>query len=251
VPERPRIGRIIGLNALPLWLGLEERLHGQVTFVDDVPGRLNRMLSFGELDVSMASAWHLATSSDLVALDDVAIAADGAVGSILIIADTPAYQRLHLTPHSATSAALCRLLVQGVSFTTLEEPVADVIARGEAALVIGDQALELARVGVGEYRTDVGALWRDRTGLPMVYGRVGARADANPALIAAVAEALAFGQYLWREDPERVMRAARRRYPFTDAMMRRYLQGLRWDLDPDLQAGLHEFLQRTRVEVAP
>lgn len=249
MPER--VGRIIGLNALPLWLGLQETLGGQVEFVDDVPGRLNRALGDGALDVSMTSAWHLASDPELIGLPDVAIAADGAVGSILILSDTPAYQRLHLTPHSATSAALCRLLVAGVEFTTLAEPVGDVLRRGEAALVIGDQALELARQGVGEYQTDVGALWHEQTGLPMVYGRVAHRADADPDLVAAVAAGCAHGQRLWQEDPERVMRAARRRFPFTDSMMRRYLQGLRWDLDGDLQRGLDEFLRRARVEVAP
>lgn len=245
----PKVGRIIGLNALPLWLGLEERLAGQVEFVDDVPGRLNEYLSAGTLDVSMASAWHVA-QGEYRSLPEVAIAADGAVGSILILSQTPTYARLHCTPHSATSTALCRVLLEGVELRMLDEPVMDVLARDDAVLVIGDQALELARQGIGAYRTDVGALWRECTGRGMVYGRVASQPDADPALVAAVSDALAYGQRLWRDDPDAVLAVAERRFPFPVSMMRRYLNGLRWDLGADVMAGLNEFLRRAQVAVA-
>ena len=90
-----------------------------------------------------------------------------------------------VTGQSASSVVLVRTLF----------PDAEVRPEGVAAdarLMIGDQALRSAFEDPTPHH-DLGALWRERTGLPMVFAVWAARADAPglPALDAALAAAVA------------------------------------------------------------
>ena len=129
VARHLRIGQIGFLNVYPMhWaLGVDAAQVG-------TPAELNAALIAGDLDVACISSIEYARHADeLMLLPSMCIAADGAVGSIFAISRGPLEQvrTVHVTPASATSVVLLRLLLSlrgcNPEFTTLTGPVAEAL----------------------------------------------------------------------------------------------------------------------------
>jgi predicted solute-binding protein len=81
---------------------------------------------------------------------------------------------LALDISSRTSVALTKILCArhwGIApvFTPAEPDMAAMLARADAALVIGDPALEIEPARYGATKLDLGEAWLALTGLPFVY----------------------------------------------------------------------------------
>src|SRR5215210_6151823 len=155
-----RLGRIGYVNMAPVFY----RLDAEVEEVVGVPTALNRQLVAGELDIapisSIAYARHAAS---LRLLPRLCVSSEGAVESIQLITKTP-LERLRtiaVTPESATSVVLTKVLFPNVEHVPLDEDA-------EAKLLIGDAALRSAFEDPTPHH-DLGRLWLERTGLPMVF----------------------------------------------------------------------------------
>ena len=108
-----RIGRINALNMYPLYHHLAGPEGQGLTFLDGLPTALNAALLEGRVDISAVSSIAYARNADqLQILPDACIAADGAVDSIQVFSHVPFEQlrTVAITPHSATSVALLRVL---------------------------------------------------------------------------------------------------------------------------------------------
>ena len=130
-----RVGRISALNMYPIYHGLERAEDPTLEFTDGVPTALNAALLEGRLDVSAVSSIAFARNADRLRLVPVAsITADGAVNSIQVFSRVPfeEIRTVAVTPHSATSVALLRILLDdGVApFTILDRPPAEALERG-------------------------------------------------------------------------------------------------------------------------
>ncbi|MDH3226083.1 MAG: menaquinone biosynthesis protein [Thermoleophilia bacterium] len=249
-----RVGRIAALNMYPIYHGLENGPRDDLTFEDGVPTQLNDALLRDELDISAVSSISYARNADQLKLLPVAsISANGAVDSIQVFSNVP-FQRLRhvaVTPDSATSVALLRVLVgaEPEPFRTLEGDPASALEDVDGVMLIGDQALEGLRAGLGTYRTDLSEVWRARTGLPMVFAVWAARGDvavARPDEVAALSQRLRSARGEYAKDPELVVVAAAERFPFSVEYIRSYFRRLRFDFGPAERAGLEHFLQLAR-----
>lgn len=248
---RLRVGRIAALNMYPLYHGLERAADPTLAFTDGVPTELNAALLEGRLDVSAVSSIAYARNADRLRLVPVAsITADGAVDSIQVFSRVP-FERLRtvaVTPHSATSVALLRVLLgPGVPFEVLDDAPAEALRRVDGVLLIGDEALGGLRSPVAPHRTDLGAVWRERTGHPMVFAVWAASAAAareQPEALTGLAALLSEARASYLADPEPVVAAAARRFPFPAEFIRPYLSRLRYEFGPAERAGLQEFLRR-------
>ena len=130
----------------------------------------------------------------------------------------------------------------------LEAPAA--LAGGEAVLLIADAALMAHRDRIAPHSLDLGELWQQRTGLPMVFAVWAAREDAavtRPAALDALCDAIASGSGAFAADPEGVARAAAQRFPFDEAYIRGYLGRLRYGFGDAERAGLEAFLDMARA----
>ena len=115
------------------------------------------------------------------------VSSEGAVDSIQLVSRIPLdlVRTIAVTPESATSVVLTKVLL----------PEADHVPLGEEAdarLLIGDAALKSAFEDPTPHH-DLGRLWLERTGLPMVFAVWAARepvADGMPELERALAESL-------------------------------------------------------------
>jgi len=249
-----RVGRISALNMYPIYHHLEHAALPGVTFTDGLPAALNAAVLDGSLHVSAMSSIAYARNADRLRLMPVGcIACEGAVDSIRLLSPVPLERITHVavTPHSASSVTLLRILLGGdVQFRTLDGDPAQAIARGEAVLLIADEALAAHRDAIAPYSIDLGELWQQHTGLPMVFAVWAAREDAartREPQIAALAASIDDAHAAYLADPRAVARYAAVRFPFPVDYIDGYLARLHYGFGPAERAGLARFLDMARA----
>lgn len=178
-----RLGAVSYLNTKPLVEGLDER-KDLFDLRFDVPAQCAALLHEGRIDVGLIPAIEY-LRGDYYIVPDIAITSDGPVASVAVFSRVPVEQihTLALDISSRTSVALTRVLCAtkwGIrpKLTASEPDLRAMLARADAALVIGDPALEIDAAAIGVDKIDLGSEWQALTGLPFVYamwtGRQGA-----------------------------------------------------------------------------
>jgi chorismate dehydratase len=261
VSERPRVGHIQFLNCLPIYWGLvRSGALLDVELTKDTPDRLNDALVRGDLDIGPISlVEYLRHAADLVLLPDLAVGSDGPVLSVNLVAQRPLAElgRVALGSTSRTSALLARMWLAELhdvhpAYFACPPELTAMLLEADAAVLIGDAALratyEAPRSGLAVY--DLGAVWREWTGLPMVFAVWAARrayAEANPGLVKEVHAAFvrSRGEALAHVDD--VAAQAARWEPFDPATLVRYFRTLDFSLGPRQLEGLTEFARRAAL----
>jgi len=160
-----------------------------------VPSDCARALAQGARDIGIIPAAAYTTIPDLVIIPDVAIAARTAVRSILLVSKMPIDQvrTVALDTSSITSVALTKILfakwLGGARiYTPMPPDLEAMLAECDAALLIGDPALQVDRT---RYITlDLAEEWIARTGKSFVFAFWAIRAQALAGRDAAmIAEA--------------------------------------------------------------
>ena len=231
-----RLGRISYVNMAPLFW----RLDASVEEVPGVPTELNRALLAGEVDLAPISSIEYARNADrLRILPRLCVSSEGAVDSIQLVSRAPlgSIASVAVTPESATSVALVRVLLPEAEHVALGEPA-------DARLLIGDAALQSMFEDPTPHH-DLGRLWRERTGLPMVYA-VFACVDRAPPETAALEDALLAAHEAARANPEELAREASARYGYPAGFLARYFEKLRYRFGPRERAGLLTFFELAR-----
>ncbi len=156
-----RIGCVKYLNARPLIFGWD----APVEF--DHPAVLCRKLAAGELDVAFVSSFEFLENPIYRIVDGVAIGSDGPVESVVLAHkhSLGATDEVALDPASRTSANLLHCLLAESGLKVRVVPSSD-----RAQLLIGDQAIRFRKAHGSEYQfRDLGAWWKELTGLPFVF----------------------------------------------------------------------------------
>ena len=155
-----KLGRISYANMAPVFF----RVDAEYEEVTGVPTELNRLLLAGELDTAPISSIEYARHADtLRLLPRLCVSSEGAVDSIQLVSRVPLEEikSVGITPESATSVVLTKVLLPHAAHVPLGEPA-------DAKLLIGDAALKSAFEDPTPHH-DLGRLWLERTGLPMVF----------------------------------------------------------------------------------
>jgi chorismate dehydratase len=228
-----RLGRIGYVNMAPVFY----RLDAEVEEIVGVPTELNRALLEGEVDVAPISSIEYARNAErLRLLPRLCVSSEGAVDSIQLVSRLPLedVRSVAVTPESATSAVLTKILLPEADHVPLGEPA-------DATLLIGDAALKSAFEDPTPHH-DLGRLWLDRTGLPMVFAVWAAREPVADGLW-ELEEALLASLRLARAEPETLAREASERYGYPAGFLARYFEKLRYRFGPRERAGLYTFLE--------
>jgi chorismate dehydratase len=227
-----RLGRISYVNMAPVFYRLEH----EVEEVTGVPTELNRQLVAGELDLAPISSIEWARNADrLRILPRLCVGSEGAVDSIQLVSKKPLEQvrTVAVTPESATSVVLTKVLLPEAEHVPLGE-------EADAKMLIGDAALQSAFEDPTPHH-DLGRMWLERTGLPMVFAVWAARIgtpgldELDRALAGAVAEA--------HEHSADVARAAAVQYGYPAGYLARYFEKLRYRFGERERAGLARFFE--------
>ena len=123
------------------------------------------------------------------------------------------------------------------------------LLEADAAVLIGDVALRAALDPANHnlHITDLGAAWRDWTGLPMVFAAWAVRrdfAEKHPGQVKDVHEAFLRSRELSLRELEEVAAAAARWEPFDAATLASYFRVLDFSLGERQVQGLREFARR-------
>jgi chorismate dehydratase len=173
--SRIRIGAVGYLNARPLVYGLEQSPRFSVRY--DVPARCADLLHADEIDLGLIpSIEYLRGSRSYEIVPDLAVASRGAVASVALYTrkEPRDIQSIALDTTSRTSVALTRVAAKHAfkidpALIPMAPDLPAMLARADAALIIGDKALFLDHEAEGARKIDLGELWTATTGLPFVY----------------------------------------------------------------------------------
>jgi chorismate dehydratase len=218
-----RLGAVSYLNTKPLVYGLDER-PDLFSLRFDVPAQCAALLHQHRIDVGLIPAIEYLRGEYRI-VPDVAIVSDGPVASVAVFSRVPTADitTLALDTSSRTSVALTHILCARrwdirPRFIPAEPDVRAMLSRAEAALIIGDLALDIDAEALGVQKIDLGSEWKALTGLPFVYamwsGRDGACgsehvAALNVARDRGAASLQAIAQVEAPADPARQQRVIR------------------------------------------
>jgi chorismate dehydratase len=202
--SRLKISAISYLNTAPLMWDFERGAAGgdRVTDYDisyTIPSACADALRAGTADIGIIPAAAYASIPDLVIIPDVAIAAQRAVRSILLVSKVPLdkwstqVRTVALDTSSMTSVALAKILFAkwlggARDYKAMPPDLDQMLATCDAALLIGDPALQVDR---NRYVTiDLAEEWVARTGKSFVFAFWAIRKQAlvgrDPAAIAEI-----------------------------------------------------------------
>lgn len=260
-----RLGHIDYSNCVPVHARLLERERpAGIQLVMGVPSELNEALSIGKIDVAPCSSIEYARHhEEYMVLPDLVIGSDGAVGSILMESAVPVEElggaSVWLPTASASSVVLLRILLEkryGVvprySWFHQADAGDPVGVHARAVLRIGDTALRRF-TPPGRYVLDLGAAWKEWTGLPFAFAVWQARVTPENeselrALHGRLLESLEFFE---AHDEELAARHASR-YGLSAERLLAYWRSLRYRMDARMQEGLlHYYRLAAELGEAP
>lgn len=254
-----RLGRIPWINAAPVYAAMDRGLvAAPSTVVSATAAELNDLLAAGELDLSVISAVEYARDASAYhLLPQLAISCDGPVHSVALFSKRPVSElnraTVLRTASSRTSVLLLELLCHhrwGVrpNFATVRAEATDLATLQslphDAVLVIGDAALHLRMSGIYPICEDLGAAWKEWTGLPFVFAVWAARREADRIAVLNVHASLLASRAWGVTHLDLIATEAAERIGIPVATCRAYLGDLDYDLSYRHLAGLTEFFGR-------
>jgi chorismate dehydratase len=219
-----RLGAVGYLNARPLVYGLERQPRFELRY--DIPSECARLLHAHAIDVGLIpSIEYLRGPQPYACAAGPAVTSRGPVASVAIYTrvEPRDIRSIAMDTSSRTSVALSTIMLRR-AFGATPEPVemapdlGAMLARADAALIIGDTALFLdhqSAIGSSQpaiSKIDLGALWTESTGLPFVYavwaGWVGSMSPDDVGLLQrardeGVAESDEVARAYYPDDPGR------------------------------------------------
>ena len=201
VPPPVRIGVVSFVNTLPLIDGLE--LLDGVELRHSVPSLLIDQLIAGEVDLALCSSIDYQRSPDpLVILPVGLLGCDGPTLTVRLYSTRSlnAIEHVYCDTDSHTSVALMRVLLRelhGIVPKLIDYDAREHVAENrplpwpEAMLLIGDKVVTDSPPAVRyPHQLDLGAGWKELTGMPFVFALWLARQDADAARLIIAAAVL-------------------------------------------------------------
>jgi predicted solute-binding protein len=240
------------LNTVPLvWGFLRGPEQGTVELDFSVPSECGWRVERGEADVGIVPVVEVERQGLLV-VPGTGIACHGAVRSILLVSRIAPdrIRRLAVDSGSRTSVALARIVLRrrygcDPEIEVMAPSLDQMLARADAALLIGDAALRVDP-GAGPYHAlDLGAEWWAMTGLPMVFAVwAGKRERVAPLLDAGIEAAFRKSLQFGLLDMNTIVAEESRRRGFPEDLVRRYLsEHIVFHVGGRERDGMERFLQ--------
>ena len=247
VPAQPvNLGAVGYLNARPLTWALD-RSPDRWRIRYDVPSVCSRLLHEAHVNLGLIPSIDYLQSPDYRFVPGVGIGSRGPIASVALFTRKPLadVRRIALDTSSKTSVALVRVLCHhrfriSAEFVPHGPDLEEMTRRADAALLIGDPALEVLHDRLGLEKIDLGVEWTAMTGLPFVYaawtGRTGAVGAVEVELLQQA-----------QEEGVRSSEAIAVEYghgdPALTALAGTYLRdNVKYGLGPDEARGLQMFL---------
>jgi chorismate dehydratase len=250
-----RVSAISFLNTAPLMWDFERGDAGKDFEISyTIPSECAAALAVGTADMGIIPAVTYAEIPGLVILPNIAIAAKNSVRSILLISKKSIedVKTVATDTSSRTSVALTQVLFAKFfgghrEFTPHPPDLKEMLKEHDAALLIGDSALQISMHDSPYHLYDLAHDWRRLTGKPFVFAFWAVRLDA----LHRQTKGVNLGEVFQRSRdhgllPENVAVLAKEWAPklgITEAEVTTYLtENIHYYLDRENHAGLQLFL---------
>jgi chorismate dehydratase len=207
-------------------------------------------LRAGTADIGIIPAAAYATIPDLVIVPDVAIATRGAVASIYLASKVSLEQikTVAVDTSSRSSVALLKVLFAKKwelqpEFVPAEPKIEKMLRSADAALLIGDPALQLQKNPPAKVQLyDLGEEWVTWTGKPFVFAFWAVRGAAEPDAQVARDFQTSRDKGLKPENVARIAGEWKNRIGLSEAEITEYFtRNIEYKLAPDCMDGLKLF----------
>lgn len=242
------VGRVSFVNCDPLFHGLSERW----SILPAPPAWLTgHLLRRDCLVAPIPTADFAKHHSKLQLLPDVGIASDGKVGSVLLFSERELgdIRDVAMPTDSSTSRKLLLYLLaesgHAPESVQMGPDLDEMLQRCDAALLIGDRAIDEAARRPELVKLDLGEEWKRLTGYPMVFGVFAATLDAPPEELARVHSDLLSQLERFEQDEKwraTVVASTAARSEFNVGRVEIYFREVRNRLDDECRKGLEKFL---------
>lgn len=250
-----RIGKIAYTNILPIYHYFDET-NLSVEWINQVPTELNHGMAEGSIDIGPISAFAYAEHyPKYVLIPNISVSAWGAVRSIYLFSRRPLLSqldgaRIALTTSSATSTNLLKIILEefeGIKpmYVSQEPDLDQMMEHADAALLIGDDALQAALSDHPYYQFDLGYEWYLRTKLSMTYAVWAIRREVVTERRAEMEQLLAAfftAKQRGETDLQPIIQVAKQKLGGgTESFWKTYYEGLCYDLSEKELLGLKTF----------
>ena len=172
-----RLGVVNFMNSTPLIHGLE--LNEGIELIPKVPSELIALVEQGDVDFALSSSIDYQQSScDVSVLPVSALSSNGETLTVKVCSRTPLedINEVHCDIDSHTSVVLLQIILQkqfGSSVRVVPKDLramqSQPIELPDAMLMIGDKVVANDFSESHPYEADLGAAWKELTGLPFVF----------------------------------------------------------------------------------
>lgn len=249
-----RIGKIAYTNILPIYHYLENK-DLPIEWIHQVPTELNQGMAEGTIDIGPISSFAYAEQfPNLLLIPDLSISAWGAVRSIYLFSRKPSLSQLDganiaLTTSSSTSINLLRIILEVFeeikpTYQSFNPDFEKMMEQTDAALLIGDDALNASWQQPNFYAFDLGYEWYKRTGLSMTFAVWAIRkkiVEERPTEIERLLQAFFSAKAMGKNNLTPVIHEAQKRLGGSTSFWKAYYEGLCYDLGEKELMGLKTF----------
>ncbi len=221
--------------------------------LEGYPTSLNEKLLRGEIDAGIISSFSYGLNSNhYLLIPDLCISATGAVNSVILLSRKPLNALdstiIYLTPQSATSVNLLRLILEFFKEVKPHYETGDFQGfmhndEADAYLAIGDEALRL-RQHKGLFHFDLAEIWFEHTGLPFVFAVWAVRKECwadKAELVLSLRQRLLQCYAVGQAELEKISREVAGRIPMSPGQCLGYLKGIELEFTVEKQRGLEHF----------
>jgi chorismate dehydratase len=216
------------------------------------------MLKNNALDMAwIPSIAYARDYKDYLLLPNISVSSEGAVKSIFLFSQYPAGEMdgksIAITNVSATAQALLRVLMANYykcrpRYFAADPNLNAMLEKADAALLIGDDALRAYYKNSARlFIYDLGEIWKEYTGLPMVWAVWAVReewAEKNLKFLMNINKAFTDAILFSLREIDKVAAEAAQEEEFGTEYLLEYYQCLKYDFDDRKQKGLLEYYRQ-------
>jgi chorismate dehydratase len=262
---KTRVGRLIYLNSLPVYYGIETRaIPFDAELIKGIPAQLNQWLDEGNLDLSPISSIEYARhQKEYLLLPHLCLNSVELVKSVLLISKVPIEQldksRIALSSASATSQVLLKIILANhyhfkPEYRVMPSNLNLMLHESEAALLIGDDTLATP-IPENLYQYDLGKLWQAFCGYPVIFVVWAVRkeyAEKNKEILNEISSSLLKSLKFGLAHLDKVAEVATQTIPNSVTDMHDYYTRLGYELDDRMmKALLFYYQQAASLNLAP
>lgn len=249
-----KIGYIDYLNCYPFYYHMFEKAPlKDISIISGLPSELNKMMENKMLDLSpISSATYSLIQDDVFLLPQFCLSSVGYVGSVILYSrhniDQLNGKKIGLSNASHTSRVLLKILLK--KFYHIEPvyestgPRPD-LKNYDAVLRIGNDAMTNS-VGKAAFKFDLGELWLQKTGFPVVFAVFAVRKNVikeNKQQFISVITSYKSSIRCLFEEKDEVVNKARQKYPNISYDVDNYYKTLQFEFNDNLKNALSYYLK--------